>query len=226
MKVTIVGQNKNAITPVLKSLGFIVTETRPQFVISYGGDGTLMRAEAQYPGIPKIALRDSLVCKKCSTMPNEEVMRKVMDRDYDIEELMKIEMRVQGEKMIGLNDVTIHNSDPRKGIRYKIHVNGRQLGNEVIGDGVVIATPFGSSAYYRSITDSYFEVGIGIAFNNSTEQADHIVVKEDSIIDIEITRGPALAFTDSNKKMVKLGTGMTVRVAKAKETAKIVTPRA
>lgn len=219
------GKNKEVIAPILKSLGFVVTETRPQFVISYGGDGTLMRAEDQYPGIPKIALRDSMVCKKCSPMTNEEVLQKVIDKDYDIEEMMKIEARAKGKKLIGLNDVTVHNGNPRQGIRYRLRVNGGQLGNDIIGDGVVIATPFGSTAYYRSITDSYFEVGLGIAFNNSTEQADHVVVKEDSLIEIEITRGPAQVFTDSNKEIFRLGPGMTVHINKAEETAKIVVPK-
>lgn len=37
---------------------------------------------------------------------------------------------------------------------------------KVIGDGLLVATPFGSSGYYRSITGGVFEIGVGVAFNN------------------------------------------------------------
>jgi len=78
------------------------------------------------------------------------------------------------------------------------------LGKEFIGDGLVVATPFGSTGYYRSITDSYFELGIGIAFNNSTEQADSLVVKEQRQIKVLITRGPALLYADNQTKIINL----------------------
>ena len=43
---------------------------------------------------------------------------------------------------------------------------------KVIGDGLLVATPFGSSGYYRSITGGLFESGIGVAFNNVHKPAD------------------------------------------------------
>jgi hypothetical protein len=46
-------------------------------------------------------------------------------------------------------------------IRYEIYINGRQVGEEIIGDGVVFQLLW-INRYYRSITDSFFEVGIGV----------------------------------------------------------------
>jgi len=43
---------------------------------------------------------------------------------------------------------------------------------KVIGDGLLVATPFGSSGYYRSISGGVFETGLGVAFNNVHKPAN------------------------------------------------------
>jgi NAD+ kinase len=181
-----------------------------------------MHSEASYPGIPKIILRNSRICKSCSPFENGEVLQKIKSGKYKIEKFWKIAGKVRGKKIIALNDITIHNGDPRHAIRYKFAVNGKQIGHEIIGDGVVVATPFGSTGYYRSITDSFFEVGLGLAFNNSTEQADHMVLREDSKIELEITRGPAVAFADNQEEKITLEVGDKITLEKSAEVAKIV----
>jgi len=100
-----------------------------------------------------------------------------------------------------------------------------QVGGEIIGDGIVVATPsFGSTGYYKSITDSFFEVGIGLAYNNSTEQSDHVVLDENRIISIEITRGPAIIYADNQETSISLNKGDVATIKKSSQTAKIVIP--
>lgn len=222
MKVITFGNKKEEIEELLKKHGFKLAEDNPDFVVSYGGDGTLMQSEHAFPGIPKIILKNSAICKMCCGLSNEQVLELVKEKKYKIENLIKIKIEASGPALSALNDITIHNADPRHAVRYHLWVNGKQIGGQIIGDGVVVATPFGSTAYYRSITDSYFEVGIGIAFNNSTEQSDHIVLKDDSIIEMEIMRGPAVAYADNQKEKIELGTGDKIKISKSKEEAKIV----
>jgi NAD+ kinase len=101
-------------------------------------------------------------------------------------------------------------------------VNGKNIGKEIIGDGVIISTPFGSTGYYRSITDGIFEVGIGVAFNNSTEQVDHMVLREDSEVEIRIMRGPAVAYADNNEQEISLKAGDKIVIRKSDEVARII----
>jgi len=237
-KVLIFGKEKDKVTDLVAESGFAVVAKNPDFVASFGGDGTVMHCEAKYPGIPKIVLRNSHVCKICSPFENAEVLQKIAAGKYKLEEFWKIEGKVvvkignktvnktNGKKLTALNDITIHNGDPRHAIRYKFFVNGKQIGGEIIGDGVVVATPFGSTGYYRSITDSFFEVGLGLAFNNSTEQADHMVLRENSKVEIEITRGPAVAFADNQEEKITLQIGDKITVEKSSEVARIVRPDA
>ena len=224
MRVIIFGKNKADIRPLVQAAGFAVVEENAQFVISYGGDGTLMHAEHEYPGIPKIVLKDSIICKRCSPLPNEEVLKKVINRRYAVEELMKLEADADGRKLFAMNDIIVHNKDPRHAIRYSLSVNGLPIGNTIIGDGIVVATPFGSTAYYRSIADGSFELGIGLAFNNSTEQSDHVVLKEDSVITVKIIRGPAVLYADNQEHELILGKDAEVVIRRSSLKAAIVIP--
>lgn len=231
MKVTICGDDKHLIEPVVTASGFEIVESNPDFVVSFGGDGTVMRSESEFPGIPKIVLRNSGICKKCSALSNEEVLKRVFEGRYTIEELPKLVASAKGVRLVATNDINVHNQNPRTGIRYTLLVNGKPplfndkpYEREVIGDGLVVATPFGSTGYYRSITDSYFEVGMGLAFNNSIEQSDHMVLKDTSVLELTITRGPAEVFADNHKESIPLDAGDSVSIKKSDKTAKIVCP--
>ena len=225
MNVAIFGTNKSTIETLVKEAGFTITERNPEIVLSFGGDGTLMRSEVAFPGVPKVALRDSSICKKCSALPNEEILKQLAKGEYTKETLFKLEARAKGKELVGLNDIIVHNKDPRHGIRYHLSVNRRDIGHEIVGDGIVVATPFGSTGYFRSITDSFFEIGIGIAFNNSTERFDHMLVGEESIIEMSITRGPAVVYADNHEDSIELLPGDKVTIQKSSHLAVILTPR-
>ena len=204
MRVVVFGNRKRDIEGLVKKVGFELVDANPQFVISFGGDGTLMKAEYSFPDIPKIILRDSHICKKCSALSNEEILQRAKKKHYKVEKLLKLEVCAGDKILTGMNDIVVHNKDPRHAIRYHISINNKDTGKEIIGDGIIVATPFGSTGYYRSITDSFFEVGIGLAFNNSTEQSDHVILKEDSAIKMSIVRGPAIVYADNQEESIEL----------------------
>lgn len=228
MKTLIVGENQEGATQLLGSHSnfFEIVKTNPDIVISFGGDGTLMKAEHLYPGIPKLYLRNSRIGKLGhQTKENHDILVHVVRGEYEIEEKMKLDARVGERVLVGLNDIVIHNENPRNGIRYEINIDGALFRSEIIGDGVVFATPLGSTGYYRSITDSSFEVGIGVAFNNSTEQSDHMVVRDGRVIRVTITRGPAICYADNQEESIKLSEGEYVDVMKSKNIGKIIRVR-
>lgn len=223
MKAILFGKESADIKDLAIKKGIEIVAENPDFIISYGGDGTLIMSEALFPSIPKIILRNSTVCKLCSSLENETILDNLISKKYSIKEIEKLDVSVGNEKMLAINDIIIHNKNPRHAIRYKVEIDGKQIPpREIIGDGLIIATPFGSSGYYRSITDGIFNVGIGIAFNNSTEQSDHMVIRADSIIKITITRGPALIFADNQEKEIEAKTGDEIVIRKSENSAKIV----
>ncbi|MCX6702157.1 MAG: hypothetical protein NTX96_03125 [Candidatus Zambryskibacteria bacterium] len=221
-KVILFGKEQDNIFELVQKYGFKIVKKNPDFIIIFGGDGTIIHSEVKYPGIPKIILKNSRICKLCSSLENSKVLEKIKLGKYKIEDYWKLTSRVKNKKFLSMNDVIVHNGDPRHAIRYKFTINGKQTSHEIIGDGVVIATPLGSTGYYRSITDSFFEVGIGLAFNNSTERSDHMILKEDSKIELEITRGPAVVFTDNHNDKVVLEMGNKILIEKSTKVARIV----
>ena len=172
--------------------------------------------------IPLLILRASLVCKKCPPYGNDEILELFKKGKYEIEELMKIEAARGSEKISGMNEINLHNANPRHAVRYRYAINGIEHPHEIIGDGVVLSTPFGSSAYYRSITKSTFQKGIGFAFNNSTEPFDHMVLDESAVISIKITRGPAMIFGDNQPGEIILQDGESIEIKKSSQVARIV----
>lgn len=225
MKFAIVSlNNTHRIIEVINMFGLIIDNDEPDFVITYGGDGTVLFAERKYPGIPKITLRGSEGGFKClySEFELEDVILK-MDGGYDIQEELKLETIFQGRRYLSLNEVQVHNASPIKAIRLSICEDNQILFDNVISDGTVIATPFGSTAYYSSVGGSPFNKGIGIAINNPYKYKYRpIVVDEDSEIQIKILRDNGLLLFDNDDKIIKVKGGDEILVAKSKETAKFV----
>ena len=223
MKALVFGSQTDALGPLLAQYGIVTVAEHPDLVICYGGDGTLLRAEYEHPGVPKLLLRNSRVCKFCSPLANDEILERVGAGRYTIRDIIKLEVRANGRTLVGVNDIIIHNADPRHGIRYRLYADGKPIGGEIIGDGIVVATPLGSTGYYRSITDSSFAVGIGVAFNNSTEQSDHMVLADTSALKLALVRGPAVVYADNQPGTIELADGDEVAVARASATARLIT---
>ncbi len=224
MKLLIVGRNKEEVASLLKKHkdAFKIVSNNPEVVVSYGGDGTLMESEYLYPGVPKLYLKNSRIGKLGHSKSNEAIIKHFARGEYIVSNHIKLQVSGQNKTMLGLNDIVIHNKDPRHAIRYTVGLDTEPASQEIIGDGVVFATPLGSTGYYRSITDSYFESGIGLAFNNSTEQSDHIVLAENRAVTIKITRGPAVCYADNQKRFLELKEGDIIKVEKSSQIAKII----
>ncbi len=227
MKTAIVGHGREAVGRMLAAHGdffeLVAEGETPELVISYGGDGTLMQAEHAFPGVPKLYLKNSRIGKLAHpSKENEEILAHVASGEYQVEAVMKLEARVGDRVLAGLNDIVLHNANPRHGIRYTVSLDGAPLHGEIIGDGIVFATPLGSTGYYRSITHSTFETGIGLAFNNSTEQFDHTVLDGARTIEACITRGPAEVYADNQAEGIALAEGERVLVRRASQPARLV----
>lgn len=206
MRVLIYSRFTEEILPSVHRYGFEVSED-PEVVIAYGGDGTLLGAERTWPSVPKIHIRRAASWKRCERHESDAVLGRLRENEVSCTRLLKLEGIGRGRTQIALNDVTLHHAKVNSAVRFRVLIDGRQYSPEIIGDGLVAATPFGSRAYYRSITHSIFHVGIGLAFNNSTELVNHLVLAEESQVEIEITRGPALLAADNDPDHVELEEG-------------------
>jgi NAD+ kinase len=222
MNIGIFGLADRIHTATLKKAGFKLLKNKPKIIFVFGGDGSIMKAESKFPGIPKVIVKKSKICKKCQLLSFEEIIELVKKGKYKIDRLEKLKICRKNRCIDGINDIIVHNADPRHAIRYIIEIDKIDFKKEVIGDGIVVATRFGSSGYFRSITDSIFHIGLGLAFNNSTESIDHIVLPDSAEINVKITRGPAEAYADNNPAGFILKEGESVLIKRSKEVFNLV----
>jgi NAD+ kinase len=202
--------------------GFIHDPADPEFMVSLGGDGTFLRSERRFPGLPKLCVRDSLVCFRCHDEPIDEMLEMIASGQSRIHDVMKLRASTGEIEFQATNDIAIRNADPRRAIRFRLAVNGKQVGQTLIGDGIVAATPFGSTGYYRSVTGSGFEAGLGIAFNNLTEPRQALHLDADAEVRIEIVRGSAHLTTDNASLLGLFEHGDAIAIGKSDEVARLV----
>ncbi len=191
----------------------------PDLMLVYGGDGSLLGAEREYPHIPKFPIRDIKTAPLCAKHSHHNQLDLLRTSQLEKFQLTKISAVINNQEVIGINDIFIHNANRVSAVRYKVWIDDEIYAEEIVGDGVGVSTPFGSSAYYRSITHSIFRVGLGLAFSNSTEAIDHLVLPETSIIKIEIIRGPALVVADNYQRHTLLNEGDCVTIKKTTKNA-------
>lgn len=228
MKFAVVSlKNTQRITETLDVFGHDIDNNKPEIVITYGGDGTVLYSERKYPGIPKITIRAGSVGFRCmySEVDLDDVLIKIDSGEYKLKEEIKLETSFQGRTYLSLNETQLHNSSPIKAIRFSVYIEKQILFENVIGDGIVIATPFGSSAYYSSVGGEKFDNGIGIALNNPYNVKDKPVVIDEGFdydINIKVLRDDGLLLFDNDINMIKVKGGDSILVKKSKDIARFV----
>ena len=225
MKIAIYGKTPESKAQLLKEIkkaGFRHDEKHPDLVISYGGDGTFLWAERAYPSVPKALFRYSKICKKCHNLPIKHALALIKKKKYRITAYPKLEARVGITKLLATNDIVIRNSLPTHAVRFTLSVNGKQINGELIGDGIIAATPFGSTAYFHSITRKTFAKGIGIAFNNTTVAHPPLFLPRNAVIKFAVTRGEAFVVADNEPRLIILSPGKSVTIKTSKQKTKLV----
>lgn len=139
------------------SEGQVPPET--ECVITIGGDGTLIQAARDLAGrrIPMLGVNRGhlgFLNQVSRQQDMEPVMDALLEDRFELERRMMIQGTVmrEGEPIhsdIALNEITITRKVPIKMLRYKVFVNDEYL-NEYAADGVLVATPTGSTAYNLS----------------------------------------------------------------------------
>lgn len=219
LRAAICGRNLDDLRELLQGYPVEFVDKDPEVVFSHGGDGALLGAEREFPGVPKYPLRDWRNNPPCPLHDESKVIDMIFSGGLRCFEVTKLETIAQDRKLLALNDISIHRVNLSSAVRYRLHLDGALHANHIVGDGLIVATPFGSTGYYRSITHSLFRIGIGIAFNNTTEPIDHLVVEEDCLISLEILRGPAVLVADNDPEQIDLQSGDQVEIRRAEHNA-------
>ena len=139
------------------TLGASVPEDT-ECVITLGGDGTLLRAARNFVHMNVAFLGINIghlgYLTEGDRESAEEVLEKVVRDEYVLEERIMLSGRIlrDGEEVYrdaALNDVTLNRFRTPNMINFALNVNGQPL-YKYKADGIIVATPTGSTAYNLS----------------------------------------------------------------------------
>jgi Predicted sugar kinase len=127
-------------------------------IISLGGDGTFLRTAAWVgrQNIPILGINTGRLgfLADTSTEEMETTLKEVLNEKYLIEERSLLELKTgfpfRGEYNYALNEVAILKRDTSSMITIRTYLNDEFL-NDYLADGLLIATPTGSTAYSMSV---------------------------------------------------------------------------
>lgn len=224
MKVAVFGKEVRKLKKKVEEKGFEYDKENPNVVICYGGDGIFLIAERVYPGVPKVLVKKSPTSNKGHDIKIEKVLEKFKRGEFEIQKIKKLKAVYQGaferRELLGVNDIVIRNSLPTEALRFRVKT--KNFDKKFIGDGVVVATSYGSSegAYFYSITRREFKRGFGVAFNNVTERQDALILSEKEVLEVRIIRGPGILVADNNRDYINLERNDKIKIFQTNEIAK------
>ncbi len=232
--IVLFGTEADALAPLVARHGNLaLTKERPDVVICYGGDGTLLTAELRWPGVPKVPILNSRRGHRCIPKSPREVIRALAREELVLTRYTKLECAVFSSRrrhnpdflLTCLNEVNVHMGRINSAVRFKLWINRTpfERGVEIVSDGFIACTAFGSNAYFKAITKGIFTRGIGLAFKATTHPVNHLVVPEETEVRFQITRGPASLAFDNSPEYLHLERGDYITVHRHAQSAHILT---
>lgn len=127
-----------------------------ELAIVLGGDGTILRAAELVRGstAPVLGINMGHVgfLAEIERDDMDAAVRRVIDRDYEVEERMALAVRVKDAagavvyETWALNEATVEKASRERMIEVVVEIDGRPLSSYGC-DGMVVSTPTGSTAY-------------------------------------------------------------------------------
>jgi NAD+ kinase len=194
------------------------------FFVSLGGDGTLLDAVTlvRNKNIPVVGINFGRLGFLASIGRDEmsDAVKALARRSYILDRRSLIHLDANlplfGEVPFGLNEFAIHKQDVASMIKIRTYLNGEML-NTYWADGLILATPTGSTAYNLSCAgpvvfpDACSFVITPIAPHHLNVRP--IVIPDNTIISFEIdSRTPEIICAlDSRKEIVNKSVLLAIR---------------
>src|SRR5215211_1193902 len=213
-----------------KQRGYPVAELggMTDLLVVAGGDGSILRVIGQLGEMIKpifginVGSLGFLTC--ASSSDYREAVECIAKDRINFSHRALLEARVtlgdkRTSKMLALNDAVLSRGELSRLVMLRTRVNGESL-TEFNADGLVVATPTGSTAYSLSAGGPILDPESGVFV--ITPICPHvltnrsIIVDESAIVEVEATeRDYPVFLTMDGRKPVHIEAGSTVRVRKA-----------
>lgn len=203
-------------------------------VITFGGDGTLIRAAHVCSALatPILGVYYGRFGFVTQCRPNEigAALSLFFDGKARIEDRMMVQTElIRAAQVVAtmhsLNEAALQRAATTRMLTFEVDVDGKRLARYP-ADGVMVATPTGSTAYNLSaggpIVDPRMQALILTAITPHTLSTRPLILRPDSIVRLTMeTRGDAVLSCDGQSRL-HLFSGDEVRVTKSTRTTRLV----
>jgi len=148
----VLAEGKPGVEKVIKKLrecGLEFCENEPEIVVVWGGDGSILRAARKYPKSCLLGLRVQSLghLAEIDGSRFDYAIERLVRKEYRIEELPRVELIYNSLRIHGLNEVYFFRQY-EYATRFRVFIDEEEpYEDELFGDGCLVATPRGSTAY-------------------------------------------------------------------------------
>ncbi|MFE5581670.1 NAD kinase [Kitasatospora sp. NPDC056531] len=205
-----------------------------ELILVAGGDGTLLRGAelARSHGLPMLGINLGRVGFLAEAERDDlaVVVERVVDADYEVEERMTIDVivRTNGDVVHqdwALNEASIEKASRERMLEVVTEVDGRPVSNFGC-DGVVCATPTGSTAYAFSgggpVVWPEVEALLMVPISAHALFARPLVTSPDSVLAVEVQpKTPHGVLWCDGRRSVELPAGARVEVRRGRTPVRL-----
>ena len=202
-------------------------------IIVFGGDGTLLGAARKFIEIEIPILGINMGAVGFLTDVNienfESVIKDIFNGDYILEERSLVEAGFSDQEIFGLNEVLIHSGSYAQLMRYRLLIDGKTV-YEQRSDGLIVATPTGSTAYALSAGGSIIHPELNIwniiPMMSQSLSSRPLIVSNMKSMEIQVIEGPldhAMVCVDGQKD-IPVEYNNSIHISKKDSSLKIVHP--
>ena len=203
-------------------------------LVVFGGDGTLLNSARQYLEyeIPILGVNMGNVgfLTDIKVENFHTSMQEILDGNYKIEERNLVSAKFNDNHLYGLNEVVVHSGAYAQLMRYRLNVNDKVV-YEQRSDGLIIATPTGSTAYSLSaggpIIHPSLDVWTIIPMLPQSISSRPFVISSNEKVEMELFEGPSenAKICVDGQKDIDVPYGLNISISKTKKTLKLVHPK-
>lgn len=194
----------------------------PEIVFVIGGDGTVLHSEYVFPAVPKICFSQGRVSflSGVETRNLDWILKRLEEGKYFTEERTKLSSNILPD---ALNEVAILRYEPNKMMEAQITID-RAESESVRGDGILVSTPTGSTAYALScggpiIVPSADLIAL-VPVAPFKLRSRPIIISGESRVTI-IPKTAVVASVDGQKQ-VSISAGRKIEIRKSKTKARFI----
>lgn len=196
-------------------------------LVTIGGDGTILRAmqrsNAKLLGI-NAGVMGFLTEVKLDDI--ETSIDRVLNNDYKLDERMKLKVQKNGDRLYDcLNEAVFHTAQVSKMRHFKITIDGH-LADDFRADGMMIATPTGSTSYAMSaggpIIDPRVEAMVMVPLAPFKLSQRPLVVPSKSKIEVELVEPKECLLVLDGQDIQKISGEETVSITVSENKASFI----